>query len=122
MIMRDIINDRVMKSGVTIVDPTTTWIDVQASISHDVTIHPGSAITGNTIIESGAIIGPRTTLNNVVVRAGAKVVESTCSDSEIGAEASVGPYSYLRPGTKLAARAKAGAYVEIKNSTVGEGS
>lgn len=121
-IMRDIINDRIMKSGVTIVDPTTTWIDVDATISHDVTIYPGSVIAGKTSIESGAIIGPRTTLTNVIVKAGARVVESTCTDSEIGAQANVGPYSYLRPGTKLAAHAKAGAYVEIKNSTIGEGS
>ena len=111
-----------MKSGVTIVDPTTTWIDVDATIAHDVTIHPGSVIAGKTTIESGAIIGPRTTLTNVIVKSGAKVIESTCTDSEIGAEASVGPYSFLRPGTKLAAHSKAGAYVEIKNSTIGEGS
>ena len=122
MIMRDIINDRIMKSGVTIIDPTTTWIDVDATIANDVTIYPGSVITGSTSIESGAVIGPRTTLNNVIVKAGAKVIESTCTDSEIGAEANVGPYSFLRPGTKLAAKAKAGAYVEIKNSTIGEGS
>ena len=121
-ILRDIINDRIMKSGVTIVDPTTTWIDVDATIAHDVTIHPGSVIAGKTTIESGAIIGPRTTLTNVIVKSGAKVIESTCTDSEIGAEASVGPYSFLRPGTKLAAHSKAGAYVEIKNSTIGEGS
>ena len=121
-IMRDMINDRVMKSGVTIIDPTTTWIDVDAKIASDVTIHPGSLIAGATTIETGAIIGPRTSLRNVVVKAGATVVESTCTDSEIGEGANVGPYSFLRPGTKLAAHAKAGAYVEIKNSTVGEGS
>ena len=122
MIMRDIINDRIMKSGVTIIDPTTTWIDVDAKIAADVTIHPGSLIAGSTTIESGAVIGPRTTLTNVIVKAGAKVIESTCSESEIGEGANVGPYSFLRPGTKLAAHAKAGAYVEIKNSSIGEGS
>jgi len=121
-IMRDRINDQVMKSGVTIIDPTTTWIDVDVKIESDVTIHPGSVLSGSTTVGSGAVIGPRTTLTDVKVGAGAHVIESTCSASEIGVEANVGPYSFLRPGTKLAAKAKAGAYVEIKNSTVGEGS
>ena len=121
-IMRDRINDEVMKSGVTIIDPTTTWIDVGVKIAHDVVIHPGCVLAGSTTVDSGAVIGPRSTLTNVKVGAGARVIESTCSDSEIGAQANVGPYSFLRPGTKLAANSKAGAYVEIKNSTIGEGS
>ena len=120
--MRDRINDEVMKSGVTIIDPTTTWIDVGVKIAHDVVIHPGCVLAGSTTVDSGAVIGPRSTLTNVKVGAGARVIESTCSDSEIGAQANVGPYSFLRPGTKLAANSKAGAYVEIKNSTIGEGS
>ena len=121
-IMRDRINDQVMKSGVTIIDPTTTWIDADVQIANDVVIYPGSVLAGKTTVESGAVIGPRTSLTNVTVGARAHIVESTCTDSVIGAEANVGPYSYLRPGTTLAARAKAGAYVEIKNSTIGEGS
>jgi len=87
-----------------------------------VTILPGSALHGATSVETGAVIGPRTTLNSVQVKAGARVIESNCTESEIGAGANVGPFSFLRAGTKLAAGAKAGAYVEIKNSTVGEGS
>ena len=121
-IMRDRINDRHMRAGVSIVDPTTTWIDSTVTIANDVTILPGSALYGSTAIESGAVIGPRTTLTNVVVKADAKVLESNCTDSEIGAGANVGPFSFLRAGSVLAAGAKAGAYVEIKNSTVGEGS
>ena len=121
-IMRDRINDQVMKSGVTIVDPTTTWIDVDVKIDSDVTIHPGSVLAGRTTVATGAVIGPRSTLTDVIVSAGAKVVESTCTESEIGADATVGPYSFLRPGTKLAAKAKVGAYVEVKNSSIGEGS
>jgi bifunctional UDP-N-acetylglucosamine pyrophosphorylase/glucosamine-1-phosphate N-acetyltransferase len=121
-VMRDRINDRWMKSGVTIVDPTTTWIDVDVTIESDVTIYPGTALAGKTTIATGAVIGPRTTLTDVTVESGAHVIESTCSESHIGASAKVGPFTFLRPGTKLAAGAKAGAYVEIKNSTIGEGS
>ena len=120
--MRERINEAHMKSGVAITDPTTTWIDATVTIAPDATIYPGSWLTGTTSVGAGAIIGPRTTLNSVTVGAGASVIESHCSSSEIAANATVGPYSFLRPGTSLGEGAKAGAYVEIKNSTIGEGS
>ncbi len=121
-VMRDRINDRWMKSGVTIVDPTTTWIDVDVTIESDVMIHPGTALAGKTTIATGSVIGPRTTLTDMIVDAGAHVIESTCTGSHIGAKANVGPYTFLRAGTTLGVGAKAGAYVEIKNSIVGDGS
>ncbi len=121
-IMRDRINDSHMKSGVSITDPTTTWIDLTVEIANDVTIYPGSSLMGNTKISTGAIIGPRTTLDNVVVGPSASVLESWAAESEIGAFAKVGPFSFLRPGTVLAENTKVGAYVEIKNSSVGAGS
>jgi bifunctional UDP-N-acetylglucosamine pyrophosphorylase/glucosamine-1-phosphate N-acetyltransferase len=120
--LRDRINSDLMREGVTITDPTTTWIDATASIESDVTIHPGSAILGNTTIKSGAVIGPRTTLQSCSVLEGARVIESNCQEAVIGKEASVGPYSYLRKGTVLGTGAKAGAFVEVKNSTIGDGS
>jgi bifunctional UDP-N-acetylglucosamine pyrophosphorylase/glucosamine-1-phosphate N-acetyltransferase len=121
-IMRDRINNQHMLNGVTIVDPTTTWIDADAKIEADVIIHPGTSITGESKVKSGAIIGPRTTLNSCTVAEGAKVIESNCTDSEIGKEVKVGPFTYLRKGTVLASESKAGAFVEIKNSTLGKGS
>ena len=121
-IMRDRINDLHMKNGVTIIDPTTTWIDVDVEIERDVTIYPGSSISGNSKIESGALIGPRTTLENVRVGSTAKIVESRVSQSTIESGANVGPFSFIRPGTTLAADSKVGAYVEVKNSVVGAGS
>jgi bifunctional UDP-N-acetylglucosamine pyrophosphorylase/glucosamine-1-phosphate N-acetyltransferase len=120
--LRDRINEVHMRNGVTIVDPTTTWIDVQAEIANDVTIFPSSAILGTTTIECCAVIGPRTTLTNCQVGQGASVVESNCTDSSIGADANVGPFTYLRAGTVLKESSKAGAFVEIKNSEVGAGS
>ena len=121
-IMRDRINDSHMKNGVSIIDPATTWIDLSVEIAADVTIYPGSAITGDTKISRGAVIGPRTTLENVTVQAGASVRESWVSDSTVGELANVGPFSFIRPGSILAENSKVGAYVEIKNSTVGAGS
>ena len=121
-ILRDRINERHMRNGVSILDPATTWIDVSATIASDVTILPGTSILGATAIASGAVIGPRTTLQDCAINAGAVIKESNCTASEIGANAVVGPYTYLRAGTILANESKAGAFVEIKNSQVGAGS
>jgi bifunctional UDP-N-acetylglucosamine pyrophosphorylase/glucosamine-1-phosphate N-acetyltransferase len=120
--MRERINAIHMKNGVSLVDPTTIWIDSNVSIETDVTIYPGSALLGSTHISTCAIIGPRTTLTDVQVGAHAKIVESNCTGSVIGEFARVGPFSYLRAGTVMGPNSKAGAYVEIKNSSVGEGS
>ena len=121
-IMRDRINDGHMRAGVTITDPTTTWIDATVEIESDVTILPGSWLTGKTSVAKNAVIGPRTTLKDVIVKANAHVFESNVNGSEIGCCANVGPFSFIRPGTKLSDNAKVGAYVEIKNSAIGEGS
>ena len=121
-IMRERINAIHMKNGVSLVDPTTIWIDSNVTIEADVTIYPGSALLGSTHISTGAIIGPRTTLTDVQVGAHARIVESNCTGSVISEFARVGPFSYLRAGTVMGPNSKAGAYVEIKNSSVGEGS
>ena len=121
-ILRDRINEYWMRSGVTIIDPTTTWIDATASIARDVTIHPGSAIYGDTAIASGVSVGPRTTLTDCVVKEGASVLESIALHSVIGEGATVGPFTYLRAGTVLGDATKAGAFVEMKNATLGTGS
>jgi len=121
-LLRDRINDDLMKSGVTIVDPISTWIDSTASVASDVTLLPGTWLSGSTRIESGAVIGPRTTLVDCTVATGATVIESHCTGAHIGAHASVGPFSFLRPGTNLGESTKAGAFVEMKNATLGAGS
>ncbi len=120
--MRDRINHEHMLNGVTMIDPTTTWIDAEVKIEKDVTIYPATAISGNSTIATGAVVGPRTTLVNCQVGANASVIESFATDSKIGISAIVGPYSYLRAGTLLSDEAKIGAYVETKNSSIGKGS
>ena len=121
-LLRDIINEKLMTSGVTIVDPLTTWVDSTATVASDVTLLPGTWIAGKTSVAGGAVIGPRTTLLDCTVATGASVIESHCTGAVIGAHANVGPFTYLRPGTDLGASSKAGAFVEMKNATVGEGS
>src|SRR5437764_502569 len=108
-----------MRAGVTIADPTTTWVGVDVTLETDVVIYPSSRLFGATRVASGATIGPDTTLVDTRVGAGARVRNSTCEGAEIGPQADVGPYTYLRPGTRLGPRTKAGAYGEIKAAEVG---
>lgn len=110
-----------MRSGVTIVDPATTVIDVDVEIAADAVIEPFSSLRGRTRIGAGAVVGPLSTLTDTQVGEGARVVHSFADRAEIGSGANVGPFSFLRPGTVLKRSAKAGAFVEIKNSEVGEG-
>ncbi|TQN37568.1 bifunctional UDP-N-acetylglucosamine pyrophosphorylase/glucosamine-1-phosphate N-acetyltransferase [Blastococcus colisei] len=123
---RRTLNDRVlddlMRSGVTVVDPLTTWVDVTCSVGPDAVLEPGTQLRGTTSVASGAVVGPDTTLVDAEVGEGASVVRSHCLGARIGPEATVGPFSYLRPGTRLERGAKVGAFVETKNVEVGEGS
>jgi bifunctional UDP-N-acetylglucosamine pyrophosphorylase/glucosamine-1-phosphate N-acetyltransferase len=121
-LLRDRINEKLMRSGVTIVDPTTTWVDATSVVSQDVVLLPGTAISGESTIGTGAVIGPRTTLVDCTVANGAEVKESYATSAVIGENASVGPFTFLRPGTNLAANTRAGAFVEMKNASLGEGS
>ena len=121
-LMRDRINDSLMRSGVSITDPASVWIDFDVEIESDVRIEPGVAIRGKSRVATGAVIGPRSTLIDTEVGAGAKVFESHCEASKIGERANVGPYSHLRGGTVLANEVKVGSFVEMKNALVGEGS
>src|SRR4051794_20648453 len=123
---RRTLNDRVlddlMLSGVTVVDPATTWVDVTVAVAPDAVLQPGTQLLGRTTVATGAVVGPDTTLTDTEVGEGAGVIRSHCTGAVIGPGASVGPFSYLRPGTRLARGAKVGAFVETKNVEVGEGS
>jgi bifunctional UDP-N-acetylglucosamine pyrophosphorylase/glucosamine-1-phosphate N-acetyltransferase len=109
-------------AGVTVVDPTSTWIDLQATVGEDVELLPGTHLIGPTVIERGAKIGPDTSLNACEVGEGAVVRRTDATLSVIGAHATVGPFAYLRPGTYLDERGKIGTFVETKNSHIGAGS
>jgi bifunctional UDP-N-acetylglucosamine pyrophosphorylase/glucosamine-1-phosphate N-acetyltransferase len=103
-VLRDRINERHMLAGVTIVDPQTTWIEPQVELEADSTIHPFTVLRGATRVATGAEVGP----NTVAI------------DAHVGARAIVGPFCYLRPGTVLGDSSKAGTFVEIKNSRIGD--
>ena len=94
-----------MLAGVTITDPASTWIEPRVELEPDVVVEPFTVLRGTTRVAAGAAIGPHA----VVI------------DAEIGAEALVGPFCYVRPGTVLGPRSKAGTFVELKKAIIGEG-
>ena len=114
-------NERWMREGVTIVDPATTWIDTDVTIGRDATILPNTQLLGATSIGADARIGPDTTLTDTEVGGGAEVKRTEANLAKIGAQATVGPFSYLRPGTILGVKGKIGGFVETKNATIGDG-
>ncbi|UXA17130.1 bifunctional UDP-N-acetylglucosamine diphosphorylase/glucosamine-1-phosphate N-acetyltransferase GlmU [Mycobacterium sp. SMC-4] len=109
------------RAGVTVIDPATTWIDVEVTIGRDTTVRPGTQLLGSTVIGARCQIGPDCTLTDVTVGDGAEVVRTHGSASTIGAHAVVGPFTYLRPGTALGSAGKLGAFVETKNASIGTG-
>jgi bifunctional UDP-N-acetylglucosamine pyrophosphorylase / glucosamine-1-phosphate N-acetyltransferase len=111
-----------MRSGVTVVDPDSTWVDVTVTLEPDSTVLPGVQLQGTTSVASAAVVGPDTTLLDVKVGPGARIVRTHGSGSVVGPAATVGPFAYLRPGTRLGARGKIGSFVEVKNSQIGDGS
>ncbi|WP_206447305.1 bifunctional UDP-N-acetylglucosamine diphosphorylase/glucosamine-1-phosphate N-acetyltransferase GlmU [Agrococcus sp. KRD186] len=120
------LNDRIIRrwqrAGVTVVDPASTWIDVDVTLAEDVTILPGSQLHGATVVSAGATIGPDTTLVDTEVGEDAVVKRTDATLSVIGARASVGPWAYLRPNSVIGEGGKIGTFVETKNSQLGAGS
>jgi len=115
------INRGHMLNGVTIVDPETTWIDADVSIGPDTRIEPGTSLRGATEVGAGALIGPHSTITDCGIGDRSQVIHSVLNLCEVLEGCSVGPFAYLRPGARLEDGAKAGTFVEVKNSTVGPG-
>ena len=110
-----------MREGVTVVDPASTWVDAGAALARDVTLLPGTQLLGTTSVAEGATVGPDTTLRDCEVGPGASVVRSHAEGARIGERATVGPFSFLRPGTVLGVAGKIGGFVETKNARIGDG-
>lgn len=109
-------------AGVGIEDPETTYVDVGAEVGAETVLRPLTFIEGASQVGAGCLIGPSTRLVDSVVEDGAEITFSVVTESHIGPGASVGPFASLRPGTRLGPKAKAGTFVEIKGSVIGEGS
>jgi bifunctional UDP-N-acetylglucosamine pyrophosphorylase/glucosamine-1-phosphate N-acetyltransferase len=110
-----------MRAGVTIVDPGSTLVDAGITIGQDTVIEPSTYLRGATTVGAGALLGPDTTIIDTIVGDATTVRHSYVQEAELRAGVTVGPFAYLRPGTLLREGSKAGTFVEIKNSDVGEG-
>ncbi|TEB08442.1 Bifunctional protein GlmU [Pelotomaculum schinkii] len=111
-----------MRSGVTVVDPQSTFVDRGARIGRDTTIYPFTFIEGSTTVGEDCVIGPDTRLVNSVVGSGVTIQNSIVLESYIQDRCSIGPFSYIRPETRLGEDVKVGDFVEIKKSDIGNGS
>jgi bifunctional UDP-N-acetylglucosamine pyrophosphorylase/glucosamine-1-phosphate N-acetyltransferase len=114
--------DRLAADGVTVVDPATTYVDVDVEVGPETTLLPLTFLEAGTRIGAGCTIGPNTRLTDCLVEDGASVTQAVGVKARIGPGAVVGPFAYLRPGAELGPRAKVGTYVEVKASRIGAGS
>jgi bifunctional UDP-N-acetylglucosamine pyrophosphorylase / glucosamine-1-phosphate N-acetyltransferase len=115
------IRQRHMLAGVTITDPASTVIEADVRIGEDSVIEPYTFLRGRVEIGSGCRVGPLTTLSDCILGNEVSVLHSHLEGCEVLDGCTVGPFAYLRPGTKLRERAKAGTFVEVKNSDIGAG-
>ncbi len=109
------------RAGVTFLQPASTRVEADVTIGADTTIGPGVSLLGSTRVAEGCELGPHTTLQDASVGAAATVRQSYVIEADIGPSATIGPFSYLRPGTVVGEGAKVGAFVEVKNSNIGAG-
>ncbi len=121
-ILQQTINEYWMSQGVSMRNPDSVVIDVNVTLGQDVFLDNNTHLLGNTVVGSNSVIGPDSMLKDCVVGTNSHVLRTTANEANIGNNCEIGPYTYLRPGTVLKDGVKAGAYVEIKNSTVGQGS
>jgi bifunctional UDP-N-acetylglucosamine pyrophosphorylase / glucosamine-1-phosphate N-acetyltransferase len=121
-IMRQRINEKHMRNGVTIIDPEHTYIGMEVEIESDVTILPGSTIEGKTVIKSNATIGPNSEIKNCEIGEGTVVKQSVAHDSIIGSHVQIGPFSHIRPDSNIGNNARIGNFVEVKKSSFGANS
>lgn len=120
-IMRKRTNERLMREGVTFMDPASTYISPDVVIGSDTIIYPGTVILGKTTIGSECVIGPNSDIRNSVIEDHAVVRQSVVTDSKIGEAAQVGPFAHLRQQAVLGAHTRVGNFVEIKKSSFGDG-
>jgi bifunctional UDP-N-acetylglucosamine pyrophosphorylase/glucosamine-1-phosphate N-acetyltransferase len=113
--------ERWMRAGVTVVDPASVWLDADVQLSPDVVLRPGVQLHAGTVVGPGATIGPDSTLSGCIVGTGAALVRTHAVDAVVADGAQIGPFAYLRPGSRIGERAKVGTFVETKNAELGPG-
>lgn len=119
--MKERILSNLLSEGVTIIEPNSTYIESDVVIGRDTIVYPGAFIEGNTVIGEDCIIGHNTRLLNAKIGNNVEIQSSVIIDSEVGDSTSVGPFAYIRPGSVIGQEVKIGDFVEIKKSTIGNG-
>lgn len=121
-IMKNRILSNLMDSGVTIIDPSNTYIGKKVKIARDTTLYPGTFIMGETQIGEDCVIGPDTRIENSIINDSVEIRNSTIIQSTIDLNSKIGPYAYLRPNSHIGKNVKIGDFVEVKNSKIGDDS
>jgi len=120
-VMRKRINHKLMDAGVTIIDPATTYVGARVRVGQDTILYPGVILEGATEIGKDCVIGANSRLVDTKIGNNVTIQSSTILDSSIDDYTNVGPYAYIRPGSQIGKRCKIGDFVEVKNSTMGDG-
>ena len=118
---RDAILSRHIENGVTVMDPTATYIDPRVSVAAGTTILPGTILRGRTVIGADCEIGPHSMIRDSVIGEGTSVNASQVNESTVGAHTTVGPFTYVRPHCRIGDHCRVGDFVEVKNSVIGNG-
>lgn len=121
-VLRRRINEKLMLQGVTMMDPSSTYIDIEVKVGRDTVILPQTIIQGATSIGERCVIGPQSRLVDSVLGNEVTFQNSIIFESVVEAEAKIGPFAYIRPESRICRGAKVGDFVEIKKSQIGEGS
>ena len=121
-IMRARINEKHMRNGVTIINPENTYIGTDVTIGSDTILLPGTMLEGTVSIGEDCLIGPNTQVNDSQIGDRTSVKNSVVEESTIGDDVAVGPFAHIRPASKVLNKAKVGNFVELKKTTLGEGS
>ena len=120
-LLRNRINNTHLENGVTLIDPKATYIGIDVEIGKDTIVYPGTILEGNTVIGSDCLIMQNCRIKDSTINDGVTVESSVILDSEIGKNTTVGPFAYIRPESKIGEKARIGDFVEIKKSTIGNG-
>ncbi|WP_282938191.1 bifunctional UDP-N-acetylglucosamine diphosphorylase/glucosamine-1-phosphate N-acetyltransferase GlmU [Paenibacillus sp. RC67] len=119
-LMRARINRNHMLNGVTLIDAASTYIEADVQIGSDTVVLPGSVLKGSTVIGEDCVIGPQADITDSTLGKQIQVKYSVISEAEVGDGTAIGPFAYLRPGSKLGSNVKIGDFVEIKNAKLAD--
>lgn len=113
--------EQLMTDGVTVIDPNNTYVDTTVSVGRDTVLYPGTILEGSTVIGENCQVGPYVRMTNVVMGSGDHLQFTYAHDCEIKNGCEIGPFVHFRPNTVIGNDVKVGNYMEVKNSTVGDG-